>query len=235
MRWLNGRKGGDRRVEVLTEPSRKADRRRAPAPLAFGDVTVDVESRRVRAPDGSCALEPRVFELLLVLSGRPGLTASRDHLIETVWGEQEGSDEALSQAIAKLRRALGDDVRAPRFIETVPKLGYRWIFEEPSAAARAPSPRWSLGPSWVAASAALALVVVGGGGAAAYAWIHAVVPPTFEIRKVRMERVADGRCVKQVQVIRGEGAPSAADRAPPRPSSPGCPAPADEPREFVLR
>ncbi len=231
---LNGRKGGDRRVEVLTETSRKADRRRGPAPLAFGDVTVDVESRRVRAPDGSCALEPRVFELLLVLSGRPGLTASRDHLIETVWGEHEGSDEALSQAIAKLRRALGDDVRAPRFIETVPKLGYRWIFEEPSEPVRPPSVRWALGSSWVTAGAALALVV-GGGGAAAYAWIQAVVPPTFEIRKVRMERVADGRCVKQVQVIRGEGAPSAADRAPPRPSSPGCPPPVDEPRESGLR
>ena len=99
--------------------------------MAFGEVSIDVESRRVRAPSGASNLEPRVFDLLLTLVERPGLTASRDHLIETVWGEVDGSDEALSQAVAKLRRALGDDARAPRFIETVPKLGYRWIFEEP--------------------------------------------------------------------------------------------------------
>lgn len=221
-------------MEVLTETSRKADRRRASAALAFGDVTVDVESRRVRTPNGASSLEPRVFDLLLTLVERPGLTASRDHLIETVWGEVEGSDEALSQAIAKLRRALGDDVRAPRFIETVPKLGYRWIFEEPPEALRAPPPQWGLGPSWVAAGAVLALAVGGGGGVAAYALAQAAEPPTFEIRKVRMQRAADGRCVKQVQVIRGEGAPSAADRAPPLPSSPGC-QPPDEPRAFVLR
>lgn len=123
--------------------------------MAFGEVSVDVESRRVRAPTGASSLEPLVFDLLLTLVERPGLTASRGHLIETVWGDDEGSDEALSQAVAKLRRALGDDARAPRFIETVPKLGYRWIFEE-LPHTRPPVPRWSLGPAWVAGSAALA-------------------------------------------------------------------------------
>lgn len=200
----------------------------------FGDVTIDVESRRVRTPNGACALEPRVFSLLLTLVERPGLTASRDHLIETVWGDMEGSDEALSQAVAKLRRALGDDVRAPRFIETVPKLGYRWIFEAAPEAAGPPSPRWGLGPAWVAAGAVLAVAVGGGGGVAAYAWVQAAESHRFEIRKVRMQRVADGRCVKQVQVIRGEGKPSEAERAPPKPSSPGC-EPPDESRAFVLR
>lgn len=221
-------------MEVLTETSRKTDHRPGSARLAFGDVTIDVESRRVRTPNGGCALEPRVFSLLMTLVERPGLTASRDHLIETVWGDAEGSDEALSQAIAKLRRALGDDVRAPRFIETVPKLGYRWIFEETLRPAGPPTPRWSLGPAWVAAGAMLAVAVGGGGGVAAYAWAQAAEPKRFEIRKVRMERTADGRCVKQVQVIRGEGEPSEIDRAPPRPSSPGCQPPA-EPRAFVLR
>jgi hypothetical protein len=163
--------------------------------MAFGEVSIDVESRRVRAPVGASNLEPRVFDLLLTLVERPGLTASRDHLIETVWGETDGSDEALSQAVAKLRRALGDDARAPRFIETVPKLGYRWIFEEEAGRPMPPAPH------------------------------------RFEIRKVRMERTADGHCLKRVQVIRGEGVPSAADRAPPAPSSPGC----TPPREFVER
>ncbi len=189
--------------------------------MAFGEVTIDVESRRVRAPVGASNLEPRVFDLLLTLVERPGLTASRDHLIETVWGEVDGSDEALSQAVAKLRRALGDDARAPRFIETVPKLGYRWIFEEPPGY-RPPPRRWAIGPAWVAGSAALAVAVGGIGGVGAYAWAKQTDARHFEIRKVRMERTADGRCMKQIQVIRGEGTPTEAERAPPKPSSPGC-------------
>lgn len=199
--------------------------------MAFGEVSIDVESRRVRAPTGAISLEPRVFDLLLTLVERPGLTASRDHLIETVWGEVDGSDEALSQAVAKLRRALGDDARAPRFIETVPKLGYRWIFEDGPQDRRPPEPRWSVGPTWVAVGAVLAIVVGGAGGIGAYAWVQAAESDKFEIRKIRMERGPDGRCMKQVQVIRGVGRPSEADRAPPKPSSPGC----QPPQELVQR
>jgi DNA-binding winged helix-turn-helix (wHTH) protein len=114
--------------------------------MAFGDVTVDVESRRVRAPSGASRLEPRVLDLLLTLVERPGLTASRDHLIETVWDGGVGSGLALDQAVIDLRRALGDDARAPRFIETVPRIGYRWIFEPPPAARRP----WSLSTVWSA-------------------------------------------------------------------------------------
>lgn len=202
--------------------------------MAFGEVSIDVESRRVRAPTGASSLEPRVFDLLLTLVERPGLTASRDHLIETVWGDVEGSDEALSQAVAKLRRALGDDARAPRFIETVPKLGYRWIFEDEPGRPLPPPPRWSRGPAWVAASAMAAIVVGGAGGVGAYAWSKAAEPHRFEIRKVRMEKTADGRCLKRIQVIRGVGVPSAAESAPPAPSSPGC-EPPPIPREFVER
>lgn len=108
--------------------------------MAFGEVTVDIETRRVQAPTGASSLEPKVFDLLLTLAERPGLTASRDHLIETVWSRDHGSSQALDHAVEALRRALGDDARAPRFIETVPRIGYRWIFQAPS-----PPSRWSLG------------------------------------------------------------------------------------------
>ena len=140
--------GVDRRVQVLTKSSGEAASRPTPPRMAFGEVTVDVESRHVQAPSGASSLEPRVLDLLLALAERPGLTASRDHLIETVWDRDGGADLALDQAVSDLRRALGDDARAPRFIETVPRIGYRWIFEEPP---QAPRP-WSLG-------AALAVVV----------------------------------------------------------------------------
>lgn len=218
--------GVDRRVEARTESS-------DPPRLAFGEVSIDVESRRVRAPIGASLLEPRTFDLLLTLTERPGLTASRDYLIETVWAGARGSDETLNQAVADLRRALGDDARAPRFIETVPELGYRWIFEDPPG--RMPSTRrWMLGPAWVAAGAVLAIAVGAAGGVGAYAWVRGVEPNRFEIRKMRMQRMADGRCQPQVQVIRGEGIPSTKQHAPPTPSSPGC-AQATIARAFVQR
>lgn len=137
--------------------------------MAFGDVTIDIESRRVRAPNGASNLEPRTFDLLMTLAERPGLTASRDHLIETVWSPDQGSHVALNQAVADLRKALGDDDLAPRFIETVPAIGYRWIFEE-KPGSTPPAQRWSLGPSWVAAGAALAIAVGGVASVGAYAW-----------------------------------------------------------------
>ncbi|USQ94335.1 winged helix-turn-helix domain-containing protein [Caulobacter sp. RL271] len=199
--------------------------------MAFGDVSIDVESRRVRAPIGASHLEPRTFDLLLTLTERPGLTASRDYLIETLWTGVRGADETLSQAVADLRRALGDDARAPRFIETVPELGYRWIFEEPPGRLP-PTLRWLQGPAWVAAGAVLAIAVGGVGGVGAYAWVRGAEPNGFEIRKTRMQRMADGHCRPQVQIIRGRGFPSTKQHAPPTPSSPGC-AQATVARAFV--
>lgn len=225
--------GSDRRVQVLTESAGRGDPRRSPASLAFGEVSIEVQSRRVRTPMGGSCLEPRTFDLLLTLSERPGLTVSRDHLIETVWGDVRGADETLVPAVAELRRALGDDARAPRFIETVPDLGYRWIFEEPPGHAP-PKPRWAQGPAWVAAGAVLAIVVGGAGGVGAFAWVKGFEPGRFEIRKMRMQRMADGRCQPQVQIIRGEGLPSTKQHAPPSPSSPGC-AQATIARAFVQR
>ncbi|WP_454717052.1 winged helix-turn-helix domain-containing protein [Caulobacter segnis] len=153
-------------MQVLTETPR----------MAFGDVTIDVDSRRVRAPGGACNLEPRTFDLLMTLAERPGLTASRDHLIETLWSRDEGSHGALNKTVADLRKALGDDDQAPRFIETVPAIGYRWIYEA-APGSTPPAQRWSLGPSWVAVGAMLAIAVGGAASVGAYAWAQDDDPP----------------------------------------------------------
>lgn len=166
-------------MQVLTEDTSASEHRRDAPRMAFGDVTIDVASRRVQAPTGVRDLEPRTFDLLLTLAERPGLTASRDHLIETVWSPNEGSHGALNQAVADLRKALGDDGQAPRFIETVPAIGYRWIYEEEPGRAP-PAQRWSLGPSWVAVGAMLALAVGGAASVGAYAWAQDDDPPTRE-------------------------------------------------------
>jgi TolB-like protein/DNA-binding winged helix-turn-helix (wHTH) protein/Tfp pilus assembly protein PilF len=72
-------------------------------------------------------LEPKAMELLVALSSRPGEVVSREELLSAVWPGVVVGDEALSQAVTKLRKALGDDVRAPIYIETISKRGYRLI------------------------------------------------------------------------------------------------------------
>jgi len=78
------------------------------------------------------------------LASRPGEVVSREELLSALWPGVVVGDEALSQAATKLRRALGDDVRAPTYIETISKRGYRLIAPvrpiEPAAAATAIPP-----------------------------------------------------------------------------------------------
>ena len=71
-----------------------------------------------------------------------GTLVSKDRFLDEVWHGVPVTDEALTQCIKALRRALGDEVASPRFIETVPKHGYRFIapVEEVGAAVAHPSP-----------------------------------------------------------------------------------------------
>ena len=135
-------------MTVLTETPRSfSPVLAASRSVAFDEVTVDLDTRRVRAPHGTSLLEPRALDLLLTLVERPGLTVSSAHLVEMVWGDGDGSGQALNLAVEALRRALGDEVLAPRFIETVPDIGYRWIFVQPPAP---PASGWLRRPAWVA-------------------------------------------------------------------------------------
>lgn len=72
-------------------------------------------------------LQPRVSELLLEFVKNAGLPLSREKLIHTVWPKMFIGDEAVSNAIKKLRQSLGDDSHNPQYIETIPKVGYRLI------------------------------------------------------------------------------------------------------------
>ena len=70
-------------------------------------------------------LEPRVMQVLLRLAQDAGETVTREELMADVWMGAIVTDEAVTRAISTLRKALGDDYRNPRFIETLPKAGYR--------------------------------------------------------------------------------------------------------------
>lgn len=70
-------------------------------------------------------LEPKVMALLLLLAESPGRTLSRDELFDALWPGVVVSDDTLTQAVIKLRKALGETAKNPVYIQTVTKRGYR--------------------------------------------------------------------------------------------------------------
>lgn len=72
-------------------------------------------------------LEPKVMEVLVCLASQAGELVPKDVIFKTVWPDTFVSDDALIRSISELRRAFEDDAREPRFIETIPKRGYRLV------------------------------------------------------------------------------------------------------------
>src|ERR687896_352794 len=95
--------------------------------LSFGDVRVDLAAERVWRGDDLVELEPKAFEVLRHLLHNPDRLISKQELFDTVWERTAVTDNALTRVVAQLRRALGDDARGARYIETVPTRGYRWV------------------------------------------------------------------------------------------------------------
>ena len=67
------------------------------------------------------------MEVLLCLASSPGELVTRESLLEKVWGPGHGSQEALAHAVKDIRRALGDDASEPRYVQTIPRRGFRLI------------------------------------------------------------------------------------------------------------
>lgn len=103
--------------------------RSAGASIRFDRFLVDVGDRRLLRDGEPQDIGSRYFDALLLLVEERGRLVSRERLLDEVWKGVPVTDEALSQCIAQLRRVLGDDPGRPRFIETVPKHGYRFVAE----------------------------------------------------------------------------------------------------------
>jgi DNA-binding winged helix-turn-helix (wHTH) protein/TolB-like protein/Flp pilus assembly protein TadD len=108
--------------------------------LRIGPWHVDRSLNQIRRDGETVRLEPRAIELLIYLAERPGQVVGREQLFAAVWPGVVVTDDALTHAVIKLRKALGDTARQPVFIETISKRGYRliapveWIAESPAAA-----------------------------------------------------------------------------------------------------
>ncbi|MBY0330247.1 MAG: winged helix-turn-helix domain-containing protein [Acetobacteraceae bacterium] len=93
----------------------------------IGDWQVDAATGEFRRGTETLRVEPKVAETMLYLAQRAGQVVSRDELLNAVWPGLVVGDDALTQAIIKLRKALGDDARRPTYIETLAKRGYRLV------------------------------------------------------------------------------------------------------------
>ena len=95
----------------------------------FGVFEVDLRSGELRRAGMRIKLQEQPFKVLVALLERPGQVVTREELQKRIWPEESFGDfdHAVSVAIAKLRTALNDSSAVPRFVETLPRRGYRFI------------------------------------------------------------------------------------------------------------
>src|ERR1700757_1452269 len=104
---------------------------RAPSVVRFGTFEVSFQSGELRRAGVKLRVQQQPLRLLEILLERPGEIITREELRSRLWPNQDFGDfdQAVNIAIGKLRSALGDSAEHPRYIETLPKRGYRFIAE----------------------------------------------------------------------------------------------------------
>jgi DNA-binding winged helix-turn-helix (wHTH) protein len=95
--------------------------------LKIGDWCVNPAVGQISRNGESVRLEARMMRLLVFLAGRPGEVVSIDQLLDEVWSGVVVTPDSVYQAVTALRRLLRDDAKQPRYIETLPRLGYRLV------------------------------------------------------------------------------------------------------------
>lgn len=137
---------------------------RSTAPFRLHDVEVRPASNEIVVAGIVSRVKPRQMDVLLRLAAAAGEVVPRETLLADVWPRRMVNDDVLSRVIADLRIALHDDAREARFIETIPKVGYRLIAPmtpvKPPATPPGPakrSPRWR---PWHVAVAVVAVIVL---------------------------------------------------------------------------
>jgi len=93
----------------------------------IGAYEIDPGALSVRADGDPIRLKPKAMAVLVELARQPGVTLSRDELLDRVWKSTHVTPGVVGHAITALRRAFGDSLEAPTYIETIPRIGYRLL------------------------------------------------------------------------------------------------------------
>jgi TolB-like protein/DNA-binding winged helix-turn-helix (wHTH) protein/Flp pilus assembly protein TadD len=98
-------------------------------PLRFGVFELDLDTGELRKSGRAVRLRPQAAKLLGALASRPGQLVTREDLQEELWGQETFVDfeHGINLCIREIRAALGDDAATPRYVETLPRHGYRFI------------------------------------------------------------------------------------------------------------
>src|ERR1700726_1298365 len=99
------------------------------ARVRLGEFELDLQTGELRSNGKKTYLQEKPFQILALLLERPGQLVSRDELTKKLWptGTFVDFDQSLNKAVNRLREALGDSAEQPRFIETLPRKGYRFV------------------------------------------------------------------------------------------------------------
>lgn len=131
--------------------------------IKFGVFEVDPRSGELRKSGSRIKLQDQPFKVLLALLEHPGEVITREELRSRIWPTESFGDfdHAVNVAVAKLRTALGDSADVPRYVETLPRHGYRWMLpvegREDRSIPAAPGNRWRWLPLAVALLLSIAL------------------------------------------------------------------------------
>src|SRR5260370_24244717 len=93
----------------------------------FGTFRLDGQAHRLIRDGASVPLPPKAMEALLILVRHAGDLMKREELMQAVWGDTFVEDANLTVAISQLRKALGQNGETAEYIETIPRIGYRFV------------------------------------------------------------------------------------------------------------
>jgi DNA-binding winged helix-turn-helix (wHTH) protein/TolB-like protein len=175
--------------------------------VRFGLFHFDPATGELSREGTPIRLQPQPARVLALLLERPGEIVSREDLRRHVWGNETFVDfeRGLNFCIAQIRSALGDSADSPRYVETVPKRGYRFIAPATSTSSEAPDPDLTTGPRTpLQAGTLAALVIALAAGAGAFVFVRqrvaepaatvpiAVVPFDNQTGSIAFDAIAEG-------------------------------------------
>jgi DNA-binding winged helix-turn-helix (wHTH) protein len=142
--------------------------------LKFDRFELDEPEARLTCAGQAVPLAPKPFAVLCTLARAPRMLVTKNALLDAVWGHRFVTESVLKSAISEVRAALGDDPKAPRYIETVSRRGYRFIAAATGAASQSAAAVEQGGPDVSGHPALTALTALCRGDAALAELIRAL-------------------------------------------------------------